>query len=356
MAKSGSPPTIGSVALAAGVSRSTVSRAFSAPHLLRRETVADVQAAASRLGYVPNPAARALSTGRSGNLGLVVPDITNPFFATLMRGAQARAREAGFVLFLGDADETPELESELLSKLNPQVEGFVLVSPRTPPKGILQAAGRRPLVTINSDVQGFSRVLVDTAPSYTRAVELLVQLGHRSLAYIAGPRLSWSNSKRSQAVVTAAERLGVEVKVYETARPSFEAGRHCALAMDGDEVTAALAFDDTVAQGVVAGLAERGLSVPQDFSVVGCDGVIATTTFPALTSVDAKCRSAGEEAIGLLIEGLRGPAPGDRRVVLPTELVVRASTGPAPKTRSRVSDRPSGRQGPGRAIAVETSR
>lgn len=355
MARTGAPPTIGSVAEAAGVSRSTVSRAFGAPHLLRPETVAEVQAAATRLGYVPNPAARALSTGRSGNLGLVVPDITNPFFATLMRGAQARAREAGFVLFLGDADETPPLEDELLSKLNPQVEGFVLVSPRMPRKSILEVANRRPLVAVNNDLDGLSRVLVDTGPAYAQAVDLLAELGHRAIAYVAGPQLSWSNAQRSKAVVIAAERLGLALTIHQTARPSFEDGRQCARALRDNHVTAALAFDDSVAQGIVAGLAEQGLSVPNDFSVVGCDGVIATTTFPALTSVDARCRSAGEQAIDLLVEGLRGPQRREQRVVVSTELVVRASTGPAPKARSGARSTPTAGQRPAPVLPAETT-
>ena len=88
--------------------------------MLNAPTVEMVRAVAARLGYVPNQTARALSTGRTGNIALVVPDITNPFFAALMRGAQARAREAGFAIFLGDSDELPTLEDELLTKLAAQ--------------------------------------------------------------------------------------------------------------------------------------------------------------------------------------------------------------------------------------------
>lgn len=160
--RSGPAPTISRVAAEAMVSRATVSRAFGAPHLLSRETVEAVRAAATRLGYVPNQTARALSTGRTGNIALVVPDITNPFFAALMRGAQARARAAGYAMFLGDSDERPELEDELLAKLAAQVEGFLLVAPRMAEDRIRHHAARRPTVLINSDVPDLTRLLVDT--------------------------------------------------------------------------------------------------------------------------------------------------------------------------------------------------
>ena len=242
-------PTIARVAKEAKVSRATVSRAFGAPHMLNAATVEMVRAVAARLGYVPNQTARALSTGRTGNIALVVPDITNPFFAALMRGAQARAREAGFAIFLGDSDELPTLEDELLTKLAAQVEGFVLVSPRSTPARIRDHASRRPLVLVNSDVEGLTRLLVDTGPSYARAVEYLAKLGHRRIAYVAGPARSWSNGQRLAALMTAANALGLDVTVVPTARPSFDAGRACAERLVAEGATAALAFDDCVAQG-----------------------------------------------------------------------------------------------------------
>jgi DNA-binding LacI/PurR family transcriptional regulator len=322
-------PTIKQVAEAAGVSRATVSRSFGAPHLLKPETVERVRAAADRLGYVPNHTARALSTGRAGNIALVVPDITNPFFSAVMRGAQRRARDEGYAIFVGDSDETPDLEDVLLSKLAAQVEGFILISPRLSQERIQHHAARRPLVLINSDAPSQWRLLVDSGPSYARAVEHLASQGHRSLAYVAGPGLSWSNGQRAQAVSEASRRLGLRLVEVPTCRPSFEAGQGCIARLLEGDVTAALAFDDAMAQGIMAGLGERGIMVPRDFSVVGCDGVIATTTYPPLTSIDLHCVSAGERAAEMLMCILRRSAPGEQRLVLASELIVRASTGPA---------------------------
>ncbi|OQM74259.1 LacI family DNA-binding transcriptional regulator [Manganibacter manganicus] len=328
-----SAPTIRDVADAAKVSRATVSRAFGQPNLLSRETVALVRATAERLGYVPNPTARALSTGRAGNIALVVPDITNPFFAAMMRGGQARARDQGYATFIGDSDEAPELEDMLLGKLAGQVEGFILASSRLPSGRILEHARRRPFVLINRDLHNIPRLLVDTGPSYAQAVEHLASLGHRTVAYVAGPTRSWSNRQRYNATVRTARRLGVEVVRIATSRPSFEAGQASTDELVRAGVTAALAFDDVMAQGIMAGLAGRGISVPGDFSIVGCDGILAPTFYPPLTSVEAHCAEAGEQAVDLLVEAMQGNASAGRRIVLATELVIRTTTAVPPPRR-----------------------
>jgi DNA-binding LacI/PurR family transcriptional regulator len=323
-----SAATIKQVAEEARVSRATVSRAFSHPHLLNRATITHVMAVAERLGYVPNHTARALSTGRAGNIALIVPDITNSFFAALMRGAQARARDQGYATFLGDSDETPELEDLLLSKLAAQVDGFILVSSRLAKEQIQKHAARRPLIAVNRDIPRLPRLLVDTGPSYAEGVEHLAALGHRAIAYVAGPALSWSNRQREQAVQKTAERSELRAVRIATSRPSYEAGQACTDELLKSGVTAALTFDDAIAQGVMAGLASRGLSVPADFSLIGCDGVLATTTYPPLTSVTIRCAEAGVRATDLLLGLLNGAAPREKVIKLPTELVIRATTAP----------------------------
>ncbi|MDB5563203.1 MAG: transcriptional regulator, LacI family [Hyphomicrobiales bacterium] len=327
-------PTITDVASEAQVSRATVSRAFSQPQLLSADTVARVLAVAERLGYTPNHTARALSTGRAGNIALVVPDITNPFFSVLMRGVQAKALESGYATFLGDSDETPELEDLLITKLAAQVDGFVLAAPRISRDALLEHAKRKPLVLVNSDLPNVPRVLIDTATSYAQAVEHLISLGHRSIAYVAGPRLAWSNSQRLKAVLATARRLGIRLIQFPTAKPTFEAGQACVGNLLDAGVTAALAYDDDMAQGIMAGLARHGLSVPDDFSVIGCDGVLATKAYPPLTSIAVHCAEAGEQAVDLLTDVLAGKASRGTRIVLQTELIVRATTA-APKIRHK---------------------
>src|SRR5882757_1199905 len=198
-------PTIQQVARAAGVARSTVSRAFTRPDMLNAATVAHVLAVAAALGYAPNQVARALSTGRYGNIALIVPDVANPFFPPLIRAAEARADAAGLCVFLGDSDEDPAREDRLTAKLAAQVDGFVLASSRLDEDSVRALRGRRPVVLVNRDVEGLDRVLIDSATGTAAAVRDLHELGHRRIAYLGGPPSSWSNQQQRSAVLRAAE-------------------------------------------------------------------------------------------------------------------------------------------------------
>src|SRR4051794_4618673 len=297
--------TIGDIAAAAQVSRSTVSRAFTRPQLLSPETVDHVRAVAVRLGYVGTQAARALSTGRFGNIAVVVPDIANPFFPPLVRSLQSAAETADLAVFLGDSDESAEREAKLIARLAPQVEGFVLASPRLSEELIRELAATRPVVLVNRDLEGIPRVLIDSSGGMTEAVMLLKKLGHQRIAYLAGPRVSWSDQQRREVLTSAASGLAVEV--IEVGRPSYAAGRDSVSAIVRSGATAAIAFDDVVSQGVLAGLELRGISVPSDFSLVGCDDTLAALTTPALTSVSAGAATAGTAAAKLLIQLLDDP-------------------------------------------------
>jgi LacI family transcriptional regulator len=321
-------PTLSQVAEMAKVSRATVSRAFSKPGLLNPATVEHVRKVADQLGYVPNQVARALSTGRTGNIGLIVPDIANPFFASLIRAAQACAYKLGYATILGDSDETPALEDLLLGKLAAQVDGFVLASPRLSKQRIEAHAERRPLVLINRDIDGVPRVLTDTAPSFIQAVDYLVSLGHTSLVYVGAPRKSWSNQQRQRAVMQAARRHGIQADLIHARRPSYDAGRACAEMVMATGATAVLAVDDVVAQGIMAGLSEHGVHVPEQISIVGCDDVIAITTHPPLTTVAAHCGESGRRAVELLVAILNGPPPPQIRIVIPSDLILRSTTAP----------------------------
>ncbi|WUJ67706.1 LacI family transcriptional regulator [Kribbella soli] len=314
--------TIGDIAAAAQVSRSTVSRAFTRPQLLSAETVDHVRAVAVRLGYVGNQAARALSTGRFGNIAVVVPDIANPFFPPLVRSLQSAAETADLAVFLGDSDESAEREAKLIARLAPQVEGFVLASPRLSEELIRELAATRPVVLVNRDLEGIPRVLIDSSGGMTEAVMLLKKLGHTRIAYLAGPRDSWSDQQRREVLTSAAS--GLTVEVIEVGRPSYAAGRDSVSAVVRSGATAAIAFDDVVSQGVLAGLELRGISVPSDFSLVGCDDTLAALTTPALTSVSAGAATAGTAAAKLLIQLLEDPTA--ECITIATHLVIRATT------------------------------
>ena len=320
--------TISQVAAAAGVNRSSVSRAFSRPELLKPETVQKIRAVAKQLGYVPNRSARALSTGRHGNLALIVPDVANPFFPPLIRAAQNEADEADFCVFLGNSDEDPKQEEKLVSRLLGQVEGVILASPRLSDERIRVHAAAKPLVLINRDVSGIPRVLIDSGSGVSQAVEHLCEAGHRHIVYVSGPSTSWSNKQRRAAVKKACARLGLEMAIVAAQVPSFEAGRGSVAAILESGATGVVAFDDLLAQGILAGLSERGIDVPGAIAVVGCDDVLGAATYPPLTTVSNRSSEAGKVAVSLLLEVLGTRAVGDVRYVLETHLVVRKTTRP----------------------------
>ncbi|MFC0625684.1 LacI family DNA-binding transcriptional regulator [Kribbella deserti] len=325
-------PTIGTVAAEAGVSRATVSRAFSQPHRLKPETVERVLEVARRLGYAVNPMAKALSTGRSGNLALIVPDIANPFFPPMIRAVEQRADTAGYAVFLGHTDEDPAREDLLITRFAKQVDGFVIASSRMIETEIRAHAERRPVVLINRDVARIPRVLIDTTSGVTQAVTHLAELGHRQIAYLGGPSRSWSDGQRRRTVKRVGERAGLSVAMLPGRRASYESGREAVPAILATGVTAVIAFDDLLAHGVLTGLAERDIDVPGQFSVIGCDDVLAAQTYPPLTTVSSRAAEAGTAAVEMLASRLGSDVTGaDDRLTLDTSLVVRATTTTAPR-------------------------
>ncbi|HEU0102692.1 MAG TPA: LacI family DNA-binding transcriptional regulator [Mycobacteriales bacterium] len=323
--------TIADVARKAGVSKATASRAFSRPEAVRADTRERVLAVARDLAYTPSPVARSLSTGRTGNLGLFVPDISNPFFGPLMKAVQSEAKARGFALFVADSDEHTEDEEGLVRAIAAQVDGLVLASPRMSDDQLRSLHAQVPLVVINRSTVGVPGVLVDSAQGMTQAVEHLVALGHRRATYLAGPADSFSATERRASLTAAAARHGLEVVELGPVEPRFSAGVRGADLALATGATAVLAYNDLVALGLMQQLVARGLRVGPDVSVVGFDDIwLAPMTTPPLTTVCAPGAAAGTAAVRLLTDPSgAGRSPGSIR--LPTELVVRQSTGPAPR-------------------------
>jgi LacI family transcriptional regulator len=324
--------TIHDVADAAGVSVSTVSRSFTMPQLVRAATRQQVLDAAHRLGYQPNRSARSLATGRTGTIGLIVPDIANPFFPPLIKAAQVRARAGDHPVFLADTDEDPEAEAALVRAMAGQVDGIVLCSARMPSDQLAQALKLTPLVLVNRRVGATPAVVIDQADGMRQAVEHLAALGHRRFAYLAGPRTSWSNQQRRRAAQVHGQRAGMDVVVLGPYAPKLEAGAQAADAALAEGVTAVVAYNDLIALGVLLRLTERGVAVPAGVSVIGFDDIAAARiASPPLTTVATPADAAGSAGVELLLALLDERAPGARtRVELGTQLMVRGSTGPAP--------------------------
>ncbi len=187
----------------------------------------------------------------------------------------------------------------------------------------------KPLVLINRDVAGIPRVLIDSGSGVSQAVDHLAEAGHRRIVYVSGPSTSWSNKQRRAAVKKACARLGLDMATVAAQVPSYEAGRRSVEAILESRATGVVAFDDLIAQGILAGLSERGIDVPGAIAVVGCDDVLGAATYPPLTTVSNRSSEAGKAATSLLLEVLGTRAVGDVRYVLETHLVVRKTTHPA---------------------------
>jgi len=320
--------SIHDVARAAGVSVATVSRSFTSPDAVAEATRARVLAVAQELRYAPNRAARGLITGRTGNVGLIVPDLGNPYFHGVLQGAQARARLADYAVFVADGQESAAEEEALIDAMRKQVDGIVLGSSRLAPVRLAALDHSPTVVLVNRRVAGRPSVVVDSADGMRQAVSHLAQLGHRRCAYVSGPRRSWSDRQRRRGLRAAAAAHEIEVVALGPVPPQFESGLRIAEAVVRSEATAVLAYNDLVAVGILRRLAELRIAVPEELSVIGFDDIpLAAMVRPALTTVALPTLRAGEAAVEILLDGLS--AAGPRRPAartLPATLIRRATT------------------------------
>jgi DNA-binding LacI/PurR family transcriptional regulator len=336
------PASIHDVAALAGVSIATVSRSFTMPEAVREATRASVLAAAAELGYEPNRAARGLITGRTGNVGVIVPDLGNPYFHAVLKGAQAQAHEADYAVFVADGQESASEEEALIKAMSKQVDGILLCSSRLAPSKLAALESTPTVVLLNRRVPDLPTVIVDSADGMKQAVEHLASLGHVRCAFVSGPRRSWSNQQRHKGLRAAARACGVETALIGPAAPQFESGVAAVEAILDADVTAVLAYNDLVAVGILSRLAELGIRVPQELSVVGFDDIpLAAMVTPSLTTVALPTGLAGRAAVELLLDRLEtggSPAGGDVRK-LPATLVVRGSTAAPARARASASAR-----------------
>ncbi|GAA3454086.1 LacI family DNA-binding transcriptional regulator [Dactylosporangium matsuzakiense] len=325
------PVTIKDVARAAGVSASTVSRALASPDLVHADTRERVRRAVAELGYHPNRAARGLITGRTGNLGLLVPDLANPFFPGVVKGVQARAREFDYAVFLADTDEDPAAEAGLVRNLSKQVDGLILCSPRMSEPEVRALSGDTPIVLLNRRVGRVPSVTVNSVDGLRHAIGHLTALGHRRVAYVPGPKVSWSNRERLRALRTATAEAGVELVETGNVVPRFSGGVAAADQVLATGVSAVIGYNDLVAIGMLSRLAARGVAVPGRISVMGFDDIVLSEMVsPALTTLAQPKEQTGRAGVDLLLQLLADPGHPIQRRELDSHLMVRDSTGPAP--------------------------
>lgn len=323
--------TIRQVAAAAQVSISTVSRALSKPSLVAPDTRDHVRRVAQELGYRPATTISPAALQRSGTIGLFVPDLENPFFGLVAKGVQSRARSEGLLVVMADTEEDAMIERTMLETVADRVDGLILCSPRGSDETIRDIAARVPTVIANRHVDGLPVVMFDEEHGMVSSLRHLVSLGHRRVAYAGGPQASWTHRRRAEAVRRFAEHSGdIDLVDLGSFPPYLRSGHGAADQAIASGATAVVAFNDLLALGIIDRLIQRGVRVPEDLSVSGFDNVSAATYVrPHLTTVNASRMPMGRAAVDLLIGALRsGQVPAPQ--TLPTELIVRDSTAPAP--------------------------
>ncbi|WP_152360173.1 LacI family DNA-binding transcriptional regulator [Microlunatus speluncae] len=318
------------VAAAAGLSGSTVSRALSDPDKVNPATRDRVLKIAQEMGYEPNQSARSLTAGRTDLIGLLVPDIANPFFPPIIKAVQARALAKGKTVLIADIDERPADELQRARVMRKRSDGLLIASARTPQERLADLVALQPVVFLNREVPGGTSVIIDSADGMDQAVDHLAALGHRTIAYLNGPRRSWSNTQRQKAIKLACRRHGISMIEFGPFEPQIQSGVHAADLVLAGEATGVIAYDDLIALGVIARLTERGVRTGQDVSVIGVDdSPMSAMAYPTLTTVHVPGAEAGSAAVDALLALIDGADPGEV-VRLETRLVVRSSTGPAP--------------------------
>lgn len=320
-------PTIHDVARECGFATSTVSRAFSNPGRVSPATRERVHAAAKEVGYEPRPLSRAEAPGRTRTLMLVVPDIANPYYGTVIKAAQARALERNYTLALTDSDESPRIEAGNLRQVLASTSGGVLATSRLSDELVQQLARHRPLVMLNRRITDVPSLVWDTASGMRQAVRHLAELGHREIAYLSGPTNSWMNGHRWSAVHDEAVLLGVRPVFLGPFAPGFDSGAAAADALAGEGATAAIAYNDLIAIGVLQCARARGIRLPDELSLVGCDDIFgANLTEPALTTITGPVAQLGTRAVDMVHARITGRRTTPEPTTIESRLEIRGST------------------------------
>jgi len=319
------PVTLADVARRAGVHPATVSRALSRPELVSPATRALVEEAVRALDFVPNRLASGLARGRSGAIGILVPDVANPYFAAIVQAAQNEAARHDLVVVLADTRHDAAEEERAVTALRAHVDGLVVCSPVLP----RHHTGSLPLVYLNRRTPGVSSITVDQRRIVELALDHLGFLGHRSVVVLNGPDSYWSSARRTEALA-GVQRTPHRPRctVVADQEPTFAGGWKAASAVLDAGATAVVAFNDLMALGVVAAASAAAVSVPDRLSVVGSDDVdAASMSWPPLTTVASPLSELGRVAVSTLLAEAAGRSRRSHTVLDPV-LVVRSSTAP----------------------------
>jgi LacI family transcriptional regulator len=329
-------PDIHAVARLANVSIATVSRTINHVPTVNAKIAKRVWEVVRELDYLPNTQARALVSGRSRLLGLIVSEITNPFFPELIQGFEDVAVEQGYEILIGSTNYDPErMKSCIRRMVERKAEGVAVMTFGIEEPLLDQLAGRKvPLVFVDvgPDRPGISLLSVDYHHGIRQGVQHLAALGHRDIAFVSGPLRLHSAQSRLEAFHRSVQECGIEIdprRIVEGDH-TMEGGIAAAEALfaNADLPTAVMCSNDMTAIGVLHKAYRAGLRVPDDLSVIGFDDIhITQMTTPPLTTIQMSCFELARAAVMALKAHVDGTPATKRNYPIETQLVVRESTG-----------------------------
>lgn len=327
--------TIRDVAARAGVSAATASRVLSGNPATSAQSRSRVERAVAEIGFRPNAQARSLRSTRTETIGLLISDVRNPFFADLAHAAEQQALDYGLVTLLANANENVEQQNRYLDVLLTQRVDGVIVAPQGDGLANLEMLidSGVPTVFVDRVIEGLNvpSVTADSSRGMQEAVQHLAGLGHRRIGYIAGPQSTSTGRQRLQAFQSAGAECGIDADPELTVHGDFRAGSGVAGAEQllglPRRPTALIAADGLMTLGALRVCLEREVRIGQELSLIGYDDIEAfSVTRPALTLVVHDAYEMGRKAVQLLRSAMAGEET--ESVILPSQLVIRDSTGP----------------------------
>ncbi|MCI9888670.1 LacI family DNA-binding transcriptional regulator [Micrococcales bacterium 31B] len=341
--------TIKDVACSAGVSIATVSRHIAGESVRRAD---DIARAIEALNYRPNESARGLRRGRTNLVGVIVPDISNPYFAAVIGGIESVCNAHGLRILIASSAESTDQELDLIGSLAPTVDGFVVVP-------VAESAASRsalvdaavPVVLVDRTLgatQVFDQVRIDNARGSRAAARHLLDLGHTRVGVLSGPASALPGRERHDAFVAEFAAAGAPLDPSLVMHGDFTRthGRNSMrnLLALAEPPTAVFAGNNLIAQGALQELRVREIEVPTHMSFIGFDDLdLAALLTPPLTVVARDTALEGQSAGELIVRRIAEPQRGLITEVLPVELIVRGSTGPAPGQHSLTHPQPTHR-------------
>jgi len=326
-------PTIKEVARKAGVSIATVSYVINDIRKVSAETERRVRLAAKELGYSPNRLARGLVARRSSFVGLVVPDIGNPFFPEITKSFQGEANLSAMEAIVMDTNYDRQRTRDLIERLvSLQVAGAAFLTSQVD-AAVKEALAKRGIPAVYLDYgtpgPGISNIAVDYRQGMLEAVDHLAQLGHRRIALIGGPAHGAAAQKRKSAFLERAGEAGLEARAIDSDFSVQGGYFSCSKLLSSSKITAVIAANDLMAIGAMHCAFDRHVRVPDDLSVIGFDDItFAQFTQPALTTVAVPRAEIGKLAFQSLLSLMADPKAEGKTYPVGTNLVIRQTTAP----------------------------